>query len=184
MSKRRVAADNSCAMWSVFATHDHSLGIGGQCPHPMRAQVVCIRHLCIFARYRYHAVIANIECHCEGRSPVAIRTPDACPGGLYTPSMNIRSVSFPDCHCEGRSPVAIRTPNACPGGLYSPPMNIRSVSIQRPPCVKGAAAQSARLGDCLSQQACTCLFLRKTTPPPLWGTSPYTGEAFSLGIVP
>ena len=76
------------------------------------------------------------------------------------------------------------TPNACPGGLYSPPMNIRSVSIQRPPCVKGAAAQSARLGDCLSQQACTCLFLRKTTPPPLWGTSPYTGEAFSLGIVP
>ena len=148
MSKRRVAADNSCAMWSVFATHENLLGIGGQCPHPMRAQVVCIRHLCIFARYRYRAVIANIE-----------------------------------CHCEGRSPVAIRTPNACPGGLYSPPMNIRSVSIQRPPCVKGAAAQSARLGDCLSQQACTCLFLRKTTPPPLRGTSPYTGEAFSHGFV-
>ena len=78
---------------------------------------------------------------------------------------------------------AVPTPNSCTGGLYSPPMNIRSVSIQRPPCVKGAAAQSARLGDCLSQQACTCLFLRKTTPPPLWGTSPYTGEAFSHGFV-
>ena len=58
-------------------------------------------------------------------------------------------------------------------------MKICSVSIQRPPCVKGAAAQSARLGDCLSQQACTCLFLRKTTPPPLRGTSPYTGEALA-----
>ena len=94
---------------------------------------------------------------------------------------NDSMVSFRECHYEpGRQGRQLFRAQVV---YIRHAIGYRSVSIQRPPCVKGAAAQSARLGDCLSQQACICLFLRKTTPPPLWGTSPYTGEAFSLGIV-
>ena len=35
-----------------------------------------------------------------GHGRWAVPTPNACPGGLYSPPMNICSVSFHVCHCE------------------------------------------------------------------------------------
>ena len=48
----------------------------------MRAQVVGVRHLCIFARY-WRRVAAAISCS----------------GGLNSPPINISSVSFRVCYC-------------------------------------------------------------------------------------
>ena len=88
----------ACAMWSVFATHEYSLGIGGESPLTIRARVVCIRHPCIFARYRYMIQIPSpflgrvsyfrMSLREVAHTGAAIRFPKAPPmgGAFYFPA--------------------------------------------------------------------------------------------------
>ena len=115
--RRAVPAPNACAVWSIFPTHDHSLGIGGQCPHPMRAPCgqyyppMIIRSVsagsargqfvhrwCVFVTHDHSLGIVPCMSLRGRKAAAAIRIPTPLPLGEVPPQGAERalSVSFAD----------------------------------------------------------------------------------------